>query len=325
MAADPVRKATPSVAQSFNQQVPVSRDVFKLVLSNSTTTSATNDNTSNKSTNKQWGGGGAYGAAAIVAAPNKPMTDNGILNSVENFQAIQKAIEDPNQQHRQEEQRVQEENSVLAQPLNLMAAKVSSSTSTTTTTESSRNAGSSSNNRKDGKLAGQPPILQSPTAKNSSPTSKKLPEGVVPYPKTSLLENNAPVIDEPVDSNAKEDVKNNLLIDTEQENLAHEVPDEFNIDQDKKGPADIENNAQEDTNQYLNENRGMFGKGEQLGAANQKLNDEKQLKDEVLEDLGKEADNYGDLRLDGQMEEDGDIGEYDDVKAMKVQGPAERN
>lgn len=304
---DPVRKAVPSVSQSFNQQVPVSQDVFKLVFSNSSTPSTNYLTATNKFGYKLNGAG-----TKIV---NKPVvTDNGILNSVENFQAIQQGIPNP--------QRAQEEKSVLALP-----GMQKSSSTTTTTTESSK-----AEKRNDNLKA--PPMIQSPTDKLSSAvsTKKQLPNGVVPIPESSLLDGNGAALDEQIEQNLK-DVKIDLLNANEQENLGHEMQDgDLNIDNnnDKKSHADnnhmgIENNAEEDTNNYLNDNRQIFGNIGKDSDHSNKLKDDKQLNNEIQDDLGKEGENYADIRLDGQADEDGDIGEYDDLKAMKVQGPAERN
>lgn len=300
--SDTVRKSAPDTVQSFNQQVPVSQDVYKLVFSNSSTTTSTN------STNKL----GGTGSKISINKALQPPTDNGILNSVENFQAIQSRIPNP-------QQRAQEEKSVLQQPL--MGGK--SSSSTTTTTESGKSS------RKDDKQAA--PILQAPTVKPlSSATTKKLPNGVAPIPETSLLESNSAVIDEPVEQSVKEDVKNDLMVENDQENLAHEVPDtDFNIDDKKVQQHDNmanDNNAEEDNNQYVNENRPMFGGNiKEANNNHNKLNEEKLLRNEVMDDQGRENENYGDLQLGDLHEDDADTDEYGDVKLLKAQGLAERN
>ncbi|XP_063708413.1 AAC-rich mRNA clone AAC11 protein isoform X3 [Culicoides brevitarsis] len=231
-----------------------------------------------------------------------------------------------------------DEGNVLAQP---QALKKSS---TTTTTESAKAAvrSSSQKSARDSNNLGAPPVMQAPTvkeSKSSTPVKKRLPEGVVPVPETSWLNKETqgdtkyPMDDVAPDADAKNADTLNFLIGNEQENLAHEVPDnDFNIDEKKVNPENpneekIDNNAEEDTNVY-GPNKDVFNtNNKDLLHGNRRTggNSDTKLRNEVAGDHGKEGEHYpeDDLRIEGQNEEEGDMGDYDDPNVLK-QGPAER-
>lgn len=361
-------KSKPISVKNFSEQIPINQNVYRIV-NNSTARSAfTNSN--------------YYSPAKAVhnknnghlTKNNKKIHDskleNGIINSVENFQIAQQPILLGHEGITDTYKNKEDEANVLAQP------QIMNKGSTTTTTESPKARSSSQiSAREQNKLVKlvAPPILQAPTvkeSKSSTPLKKerRLPEGVVPVPETSWL-NKEPQQDNRYSNAIEEerigiaghetDTKNgnnlNFLIANEQENLAHEVPDnDFNIDEKKVNPENpgglgedkIDNNAEEDTNIY-DTNKDVFNTNNKdiLHNSRRSGNADTKLRNEVVGDHGKEGDHYNDedLRIEGQNEEEGDskplsfksvlillkqsiylsVGDYDDPNAMK-QGPAER-
>uniref|UniRef100_A0A336LT61 CSON000073 protein n=2 Tax=Culicoides sonorensis TaxID=179676 RepID=A0A336LT61_CULSO len=334
-------KSKPLKVINFSDQVSITPNIYRVV-NNSTVRSPI--------TNSKY-----YYSSSVKADHHKfnnnkirdTTQDNGIINSVENFQIAQQPILGQDDNNDKLYKNKEDEGNVLAQPQLLNKG------STTTTTESPK-AGSNKNDETAKLVA--PPILQAPTvkeSKSSTPVKKerRLPEGVVPVPETSWLNNNKETQDNRysnvIDENAVGqdlDQKNadnlNFLNANEQENLAHEVPDtDFNIDEKKvnaenpggMGEDKIDNNAEEDTNMYdtnkdvfntnNNKDTGVFHNNRKSG------NSDTKLRNEVAGDHGKEGDHYADdLHIEGQNEEEGDMGDYDDPNVMKEgPGPAERN
>lgn len=306
---------------NFSEQISISPNVYRIV-NNSTARSAL--------TNSKY----SSSVKAVSKSHNNKFRDttldNGIINSVENFQIAQQPIlsKDDKESYKNKE----DEANVLAQP------QVLNKGSTTTTTESPKAVRSSSQKAAGGEDPNKlvaPPILQAPTvkeSKSSTPVKKerRLPEGVVPVPETSWLNKDTQgqqenarysnVIDDVGIAGQESDAKNadnlNFLIGNENENFAHEVPDnDFNIDEKKVNPENpggeekIDNNAEEDTNVY-DPNKDVFNTNNKdiLHSNRRSGNPDTKLRNEVVGDHGKEMDHYPDedLRIEGQNEEEGD-------------------
>lgn len=320
-------KSKPISVINFSEQISISPNVYRIV-NNSTARSAL--------TNSK------YYSSVKVASKNHnnklrdTTLDNGIINSVENFQIAQQPILSKDNDDKEPYKNKEDEANVLAQP------QILNKSSTTTTTVSPKAVRSSSQKSAGGqedpnKLVA-PPILQAPTvkeSKSSTPVKKerRLPEGVVPVPETSWLNKDTQqqdnrysnaIDDDRVGIAGQEaDTKNgdnlNFLIGNEQENLAHEVPDnDFNIDEKKVNPENpgglgeekIDNNAEEDTNVY-DPNKDVFNPNNNkdiLHGNRRSGNADTKLRNEVVGDHGKEGDHYPDedLRIEGQNEEEGD-------------------
>lgn len=315
---------------NFSEQISISPYVYRIVNNSTARSALTNSNyySSVKAVRNNKNGD----SKSHLNKNNKihdTTLDNGIINSVENFQIAQQPIlghEDNTDTYKNKE----DEANVLAQP------QILNKGSTTTTTESPKAVRSSSQKSGDPNRLVAPPILQAPTvkeSKSSTPVKKerRLPEGVVPVPETSWL--NKETQQDNRYSNAIEeerggiagqetDAKNadnlNFLIANEQENLAHEVPDnDFNIDEKKVNPENpggedkIDNNAEEDTNIY-DTNKDVFNTNNKdtdiLHSNRRSGNPDTKLRNEVVGDHGKEGDHYPDedLRIEGQNEEEGD-------------------
>lgn len=316
---------------NFSEQISISPNVYRIV-NNSTARStvfSTNHFSSSSSVK------GRQHQHHTNTKLHETTEDNGIINSVENFQIAQQPILPPandDTSHKNNNKNNEYEANVLAQP------QILNKGSTTTTTESPKgvHGGSSSQKTGDSAKLVAPPILQAPTvkeSKSSTPVKKerRLPEGVVPPPETSWMNKEtqqtdnryANAIDDTgVIAGQEQDMKDdrmNFLIGNEQENLAHEVPDnDFNIDEKKVNPENpggedkIDNNAEEDTNLYET-NKDVFNTNNKdtdiLHGGNRRSgNADTKLRNEVAGDHGKEGDHYPDedLRIEGQNEEEGD-------------------
>lgn len=295
-------KSRPKSVVNFSEQIPVSPNVYRIL--NNSTSSSTNKYTSSlviggkQNNNKKH-------------SSHETTLDNGIINSVENFQIAQQPIVDVNRN---------QDTNVLQQP------QLGNKGSTTTTTESPKAVSSKSS--VDSKWVA-PPMLQAPTVKENKSTTaannkkeKKIPEGVVPLPdwEQNIKEDNrySNIIDE---NKGEIAVKNtddlNFLNANEQENLANEVPDnDLNIDEKKVNPENgvgedkINNNAEEDTNLY-EYNKDVFNtnlKDNDILHGRRSGNVDSKLRNEVAGDHGKEGDHYPDedLRIEGPNEEEGD-------------------
>lgn len=334
-----VRKSSPSVDTNFNQQIVVSPDVYKLVIANSSSLSpplSTQANSSpSHSLNKKFTPKESFHVGGDVGDGVKSRHDDGIINSVENFQLIQKSIGGGGGEDDQAR-------GVLAQPQLLNAKGASSSTSTTTTTTTTE----SSRNKE--KLEG-PPLLKAPMLKESSSSTStstrtttlstkkiEIPEGVVPFPEQSFLvpeENSNAVetnnrygnVDEVNNKKSTSDVKQdnlNFLNGHDDDNEANEVPDnDFNIDEMNKKSSKVDgkgvggggggadggnenNNAEEDTNLY-EANKGIFiNPGKEGNNAHKNDGNDLKLRHEVMDDQGKEGENdyhNDDVHLDANV------------------------
>lgn len=312
-------KSKPISVVNFSEQISLSPFVYRIV-NNSTTNyhspvkaARSNIDSSKSHNNNKF---------------HDTTLDNGIITSVENFQIAQQPILSHDDAKAAAYKNKEDESNVLAQP----PEQVRNKGSTTTTTESPKVVRSSSQKSAvDLNKLVAPPILQAPTvkeSKSSTPVKKRLPEGVVPVPENSWLNKEQQQQDNRY-ANAMDDVgpggedaKNvenlNFLIGNEQENLAHEVPDnDFNIDEKKvnaenpggMGEEKIDNNAEEDTNVY-GPNKDVFNTNNKDMLHNNRRsgNSDTKLRNEVVGDHGKEGDHYpeDDLRIEGQNEEEGD-------------------
>ncbi|KAG5681747.1 hypothetical protein PVAND_011156 [Polypedilum vanderplanki] len=281
-----------NIDKSFQEQIPVSDDHYKIPI-----------NVRNRSSMKVM-------ASTLLSTNNNKESkiSNGIINSVENFQII-----------------ADNQNNVLQQPV----LGKSSSTSTTTTPTSVI---------KKENLA-LPKSKSSPVA-TTTKSSKKLPKFVLPIPpdiknddsnnqRESNKEEKKMALDETLNKPQNEEIN-------EMENGAHEINDndfnDFNIEEKNQRnhfdnfeqDKNIVNNAAEEFDAHKSGDKKNLGNDEMdLEIINRPpVNMKDKLKDEIANDHGKE-EAYLDLHIE-QQEDDLDIGEYDDPKAIK-QGLAERN
>lgn len=291
------------VEKNFNSQILVSPDEYKIPI-----------NIKNRTNNNI----GSHGALNNVIID----VQNGIINSVENFQMIPKPIDDSS--------------NVLQQPQEVKSA---SSTTTTTPTSVKRN-------KKDSQAvaANEQSKKMLSSTKESPRVMKALPKGVLPIP--DLVKNeNSPEnevlkdevkIDDTLNKPQNDFQPGNEIVN-EMENGAQEINDnDFNIDEKSHRNNNDHDHMQElldqDKNLVINQDNAaeedMYDNHKQLNKKGNNNNDEmeleinrpvgnkneKLLNDEILNDHGQEANKEGeyqeDLHIDGQAEQpDEDLGD----------------
>lgn len=321
-------KKISKIDRNFHEQKAVSDVLYKIDI---TSNNHTNSNTNNKLNSK------SNIENIYINNNNKKPIDNGIINSVENFQIIPKMVDNNNNQ-----------NNVLLQPFDIRTSTPSSSPSNSNNINNNDIPQIASNSNK-----------QTVSTKNIGSTKKvkTLPLGVVPIPDNmkdfiNNKNNNDNLSDDNNNKNrysnvlsaintnvgdkhSDNDINNNKNLDfpnivNEQENGANEEHDnEFDIDdKNKKYPNNKEhaninnldldkinnnniknnNNAEEDLNLYEN-NKNLFVQnnhkesendidGGLVGGGANKFDDNK-LHNEIAGDHGKEGVNYDeDIHLD---------------------------
>jgi hypothetical protein len=286
--------ASKSIDKSFKEQIRVSEDIYKIPI-----------NIRNKSN--------------VVKDSSKNNIKGGIINSVENFQILPQPVAVENQ-------------NVLQQPVLLNGKSSSTTTTTPTSVMKKENLVVPKNNSA------------------STKSSKKLPKFVLPIPDIKNDENNEIPLKEPYKDDKKFNLDETLNKPqnediNEQENGAHEINDnDFNIeeknvrngfenmDPDLDKNAAVNNAAEEIDHKPQQIDKKSLGNDEMdLEIINRPPNNgnvKDKLKDEIANDHGKEDGEYPeeDLHIQEQQDlDDLDIGEYDDLKALKNQGVAERN
>lgn len=233
----------------------------------------------------------------------------------------------------------QDSQNVLQQPMNMNGKSSTTTTTTTPTSVAKQNL----------KEAGDVKPQSSTSGKTSSLRMKPLPKGVLPIPdldnknelqeapKPHPKEEQKPSIDETLNK------PQNIEID-ESENRANEEHDNdidieeknqrSNLDDALNPDKNIVNNAAEEFDAHKpGESKKIRNDEMDLEIINRPNGPKDKLNGEIEGDHGKESDDgypgMEDLHMiEGQQEEAddlGDVGEYDDPKAIKEGGVAERN
>lgn len=285
-----------TVDKSFGEQIPVSEDHYKIPIA-----------IRNKSN--------------MVMAKSNVQSDNGIINSVENFQIIPKPVAEQN---------------VLQQPMAMNGRTTTTTTPTSVVKKENLAMPASSK-------------IPSSSTQKTSAHIKPLPKGFLPIPDIARNDAENEIHQDHLNDDKKSSLDETLgkpqdLHDVdEMENVAHEINDnDFNID-DKNQRNHMQDNNDQDRNMLNNaaeemdvhkplDKKSLNNDAMDLEIINRPANaGNVKLNDEIQGDHGKEPDGYPDeiedLRIEGQQEPDdlGDVGEYDDPKALQKGGAAERN
>ncbi|KAM8704137.1 hypothetical protein ACLKA7_008701 [Drosophila subpalustris] len=315
--------------KSFNEQVQVSQGLYKIGV-------AKPSQSTNATTNPH--GGGVDQHMELRAQPVQPFDVRNnhslILNSVENFQMVQKSLKtDETDKQQQQEQPIEAAAAVaLASPLS--APRKSSSS--TANVEPAPNASVASKIASSSSSTGQPP-LAIPPAKPSAEVKveRKLPENVAPIPDNfdgkGELPADADTAAEELPKNENNNRYANVVNDLESnknqgvlDSGAHEVKDALN-DQNFNLPAANSNlfdaelgagHAAEAENKILAADAAAVGGGGDddddvmLGdmAVKQHMLEGDNLNNEIAADQGKEFADA--VHLEDNMDEDQDEDDY---------------